>query len=283
MRDMYDPKSLSVPPNFVPVHPFDNGDLLVRDETLNGWPRTEDDIRKHTHDYYAFISSMDFDLGRLFGKVNELGLDENTIIVYTSDQGMAMGSHGLLGKQSIYESTMKVPFLISGPGIRPGQTDAFAYLHDIYPTVCDMVGAEVPDDLDGASLAGVIAGKQDKVRDTVMLAYLPGYWKNNVGYQRSIRVGDWKLIRYPKVDRTQLFNLAEDPYECKDVSAAPANQDKVDELMAQLEMERKHYGDIRPLVVPESELRPAEFKFPNSKGPARRSGGLAPNDIERNQ
>ena len=144
--------------------------MTVRDELLLPWPRTETDLRRELHDYYAVITGLDFHIGRLVRKLKVLGEFENTIIVFSSDHGLALGSHGLMGKQSLYEHSMKSPLFFTGPGISRGGSDALVYLLDIYPTVCDLIGSPVPPGLDGQSLSPIMAGRADKVRRL----YLPG-------------------------------------------------------------------------------------------------------------
>jgi len=256
--NLYDPAKIPLPKNFMPHHPFNNGDLLVRDEQLAPWPRTEEVVRKHLHDYYGCISSIDHNIGRILAALAELGELENTIIIFTSDHGLAIGSHGLFGKQSLYEHSMKAPLIFAGPGIPKGTSDAFAYLFDIYPTTVDLIGGKMPAGLDGKSPDPVIRGKEKGVRDTIFLAYRD--------VQRAVRKGDWKLIRYPKVNVNQLFNLRDDPVELKNLAGNPDQKEKVREMMDLLSREQKVFSDTVPLVV-ESPL-PAKVDlsfFKNAK------------------
>jgi arylsulfatase A-like enzyme len=308
--DLYDRDKIPLPKNYLPHHPFNNGELLVRDEQLAPWPRTKDEVKKHLHDYYACISSIDHHIGRIVKTLEDLGELDNTIIVFTSDHGLAIGSHGLFGKQSLYQHSMNSPLIFAGPGIPKGQSDALAYLFDLFPTTVDLarttplaplgegvgtnaplsrysgrgVGGEgephagtpfpatdrkratatgqfpaltpgpspgvpgeggkadpLPPDLDGKSLAPLIRGKQAAVRDTIFLAYR--------AVQRAVRHGDWKLIRYPKVNVTQLFNMRDDPDEMNNLAANPAHAAKVRELMNRLAQQQKHFGDTAPLTV----------------------------------
>jgi len=242
-RNMYDWQKIPPPPNYLPIHPFENGEMTIRDEMLELWPRTRRAIQHHLRDYYALITCMDRDLGRLFDTLERTGQWKNTIVVYSSDQGLAVGSHGLMGKQNVYEDTMKVPLIVRGPGIKKGETDALAYLIDVLPTLCELTGGKAPMGIDGRSLAPVITGRSEGVRDQLMLAY------KNV--QRSIRDERWKLIRYPKVDRTQLFDLANDPHETRDLADDPEYADQVDRLMKLLAAEQQAFGDPDPLVIDE--------------------------------
>jgi arylsulfatase A-like enzyme len=236
----YDRDKIPLPPNYLPFHPFDNGELLVRDEKLAPWPRTRDEVRKHLHDYYGCITSIDHQVGRLVAALKEMKEHDNTVFIYSSDHGLALGSHGLFGKQSLYEHSMKSPLVFAGPGVRKGDSDALAYLFDIYPTAAELAGAKVPGDLDGKSL--VPAMKDGKAgREAIFLAYRD--------VQRAVRRGDWKLIRYPKVNITQLFHLRDDPHELKNLADDPGQAERVKELMALLASQQKHHGDRVPLSV----------------------------------
>ena len=268
-RDLYDPAKLPLPPSFMPVHPFDKGDLTIRDECLEAWPRTEAAIHGHLRDYYSLISSMDYDIGRLLNVVAELGLRDNTIIIFSSDQGIALGSHGLMGKQSLYEDVLKVPFFLSGPGIKTGKSTAFAYLHDFFPTICELASVSVPPGLDGRSLVPVLHGTTNSVRGTAFLAYCD--------FQRSVRDERWKLIRSPRVDVTQLFDLKSDPWETNNLANDPAHDKDVARMMAALAAEQKQHGDDLPLTVPHP--KPAAWTPPDHKLPTPYpAGGLAPGE-----
>lgn len=238
-RDKYDEAKMPLPVNFLPLHPFDNGWLAGRDEQLAEWPRSEAEIRRHLTDYYGVLTYLDMQIGRILDALKARGDYENTIIVFTSDHGLSIGSHGLMGKQSLYDAAMKPPFIFCGPGIRRGETDALVYLHDIYPTVCDLAGISRPAGLDAKSFAPVLNGDSDTAREELFLAYLD--------VQRAVRKGDWKLIRYPKVNMTQLFNVREDPNEVQNL--AGTNPAQVGELMARLEKLQKAHDDVAPLVV----------------------------------
>jgi len=266
--DQYDPANLPLPPNFKPFHPLNNGELLIRDERLAPWPRPEANIRAQIRDYYAVITAMDGQIGRILDCLREIGQYDNTIVIFSSDQGIALGSHGLMGKQNLYEHSMGVPLVLSGPGIPRGRSsDAPAYLLDVYPTICELVGAKAPAGLDGKSLAPVIRGETPQVRDTIFLAY------RNV--QRAVRHGRWKLIRYPQINRTQLFDLQEDPLEINDLSADPAQAARIKELMTRLDQQQRLFGD--KLALTSDKPAPAEVnldffkKQPPEKPKARKT------------
>lgn len=236
-RDRYDEPNMLLPANFLPRHPFDNGWMAGRDEQLAAWPRTEMEIRKHLTDYYGVITYLDRQIGRILQALEQSGDYDNTIILFASDHGLAIGSHGLMGKQNLYEHSMRPPLIVAGPRIRHGTSNAFVYLYDIFPTVCDLIGAKPPANIDGRSFASVISGKSDAARDAVFLAFMQ--------VQRAVRVGDWKLIRYPQSHVTQLFNLRDDPQEIHD--AATDNPDRVRDLLARLSEMQYVNGDTLAL------------------------------------
>ena len=254
---MYDREKIPLPQNYMPQHPFDNGEMAVRDERLAPWPRTESEIRRHLHEYYATITGLDFHIGRLLEVVREIGMAENTIIVFASDNGLSVGSHGLMGKQNVYEPGLKVPLIFSGPGIRKGETAALAYLLDLFPTFCDLAGVRPPEGLDGTSLRPVIAGTTDRVRDTLFLSY------KNV--QRSLRDDRWKVIRYPVINRTQLFDLASDPFEMRDLATDAAQSDRIARMMAAMRAWQARLGDPDPLEV--AEPKPGAWTPPGPEEP----------------
>ena len=254
--DMYEPAKVPLPPAYLPVHPFDNGEMAVRDEKLAPWPRTPEVIRRQQADYYAAITCLDHHFGRIVDCLKELGQLDNTIIVFASDNGLTVGDHGLMGKQNVYEfGGMHVPLVIAGPGIKHGRSGAFVYLFDLFPTICDLGRVPVPKAAEGKSLAPILAGKRAKGRDVMFNVY------KNV--QRSIRDDRWKLIRYPQINRTQLFDLKSDPHELNDLAAEPKHSAKVTELMARLAKAQRQWGDTCPLTS--ANPAPAEWSPEKAK------------------
>jgi arylsulfatase A-like enzyme len=171
--------------------------------------------------------------------LKERGLYENTLILFASDNGLAVGSHGLMGKQSLYEHSMQVPLILSGPGIPRGRSGALVYLMDLYPTVCDLVGAPIPPGLDGESLKPILTRQQRRVRDSLFLAYRD--------VQRAVRGERWKLIRYPHADVTQLFDLRNDPHELRNLAKEPAQAPRVERMLEKLRAWQQQLGDPVPL------------------------------------
>ncbi len=256
--DLYRRDQIPLPKNFLPLHPFDNGEQLVRDEKLAPWPRTAEEIRRHLHEYYAVITAFDYHLGRLLDTFKQLDGYENTIVILASDNGLAIGSHGLMGKQNLYEHSAKVPLIFAGPGIPHGQSDALVYLMDIFPTICDLVGTPVPAGLDGKSLAPVLQGKTPRVRDTLFMSYRE--------VQRAVRDDHYKLIRYPRINRTQLFDLQQDPAELHNLADEPGQAHRVSRMMTQLRNWQDDLGDTLPLTA----TQPADPTFTSPQSaPAR--------------
>ena len=228
-------REIRLPDNYLPVHPFHNGEMTIRDEELSPWPRSEDEVREQIRLYHALIEDIDDQVGRLVGALEDNDLLEETMIIFASDHGLAVGSHGLMGKQNLYEHSMRAPLIAVGDGFTPGSTrDEFVYLHDIAPTVLEWAG--ITDD---ASSGRTLQESGGAPRDHVLLAYK--------GLMRSIRVDDWKMIWYPPIDRYQLFDLAHDPSELNDLSGDELFQDRLAVMKALLSESRVAHGDTARL------------------------------------
>lgn len=213
-------RDVPLPRNFKPEHPFDNGEMEVRDEKLLSRPRNPDDVRRELAAYYGMISHLDARVGRLMKAVDLT----KTLVVFFSDHGLALGSHGLLGKQNLYEHSMRAPLILAGPGVPKGATsDAMGYLFDVFPTVAALAKVPLPEGVEGRNLL-------EGGRTSIFTAYRD--------VQRALRTERWKIIRYPKAGRTQVFDLAEDPDELNDLSGDEA---RVKELTVQLEAERNRW------------------------------------------
>ena len=218
---MYAPADIELPPNVMPEHPFDIGIRDIRDEVLADYPRTETEIRQHIADYYGMISHMDADIGRILGALEDKGLSENTIVVYTSDHGLGVGQHGLMGKQNLYDHSMRIPLIMRGPSIPTGyKCDALVYLLDLFPTLLERADVAAPAGQDGYSLNGILGRLTHKHRRSIFSAY-QGVFGHPLGrpYQRSIKDDRYKLIQSVLDGREtwQLFDLQADPHELKNL------------------------------------------------------------------
>ncbi|MEX2402509.1 MAG: sulfatase-like hydrolase/transferase [Balneolales bacterium] len=226
-ENMYKPGQMPLPPNFMSEHPFDHGNLDGRDEQLNPWPRTPGDIRADLATYYAVISHMDEQIGRILHALEETGQADETLIVFASDHGLALGSHGLMGKHNMYEHSINTPVVFVGPGIPQGeQRTAQCYLRDLYPTFLDFAGVPILDHLESKSLVPVIQGETDKI-----YPFIVGYFND---YQRMIRQDNLKYVWYPEVSQKQLFDLKDDPHELHNLIDDPRYNISVKLLQEQL-------------------------------------------------
>lgn len=248
-REMYYRTPPPLPVNFLPQLPFDNGAMRGgRDENLGAWPRTEAMIRDQLAEYYGLITHMDQQIGRILAALEQSGQAGNTIIIFAADNGLALGSHGLLGKQSVFEHSMRVPLVLVGPGIPRGKsTQAFTYLLDVFPTLCDVTGIAPPSELEGESLRPLWEGKKARLRDSVFLPYLE--------VQRAVRDDRWKLIAYPKIGHLQLFDLQNDPHETTNVIDRPQSAELVPRLMKLMKQWQARVGDT--LELPTENRQPA--------------------------
>jgi len=224
--DMYPTDAIELPTNFMGAHPFDNGSLKIRDELLAEFPRTPEEIRQHNAEYFAMITHLDHEFGKVLDALDETGLADNTIIVFAGDNGLAVGRHGLMGKQNCYEHSVRVPLIFAGPGIPVGQeSHAFVYLLDIYRTLCDLLELPIPSTVEGESLVAAMHDTEQKVRESLYFAY--------VSSQRAVKTRTHKLIEYAPRDRdrkTQLFDLINDPDELYNLAANPEHGNLVEQL-----------------------------------------------------
>jgi len=208
--DMYDPEEIRLPENFLNEHPIDTGALRVRDELLAAFPREPNEIKRHIAEYYAMISHLDHTLGRLLTALQEQGKLDNTIIVFAGDNGLALGQHGLMGKQNLYDHSVRVPLIFAGPGIPEGeQCNSPVYLLDIFPTLCDLTNISAPESVEGKSLVPSLNDQDIDVRASLYLAYTDSI--------RGVTAGRHKLIEYA-CGRTQLFDLSDDPLEMENMA-----------------------------------------------------------------
>ena len=241
---MYDPDKITLPPNHAALRP----DLVDQQQGTSrrgggrgGRGRQGGDVspvdraKQRYAAYYGLISHLDHHIGRVLDTLKKTGQAENTIILFATDHGMSMDSHGQSGKHNAYEHTSRVQMVASGAGVPKGSSDALVYLYDIYPTLCGLTGLPIPDEVEGKSLAKVIHGKQAKVRDHLFTAYMDD--------QRTIRDDRWKLFYRSKEDRAALYDLKNDPHELNDLAAKPENKDRIAKLKVELAKAQQLYGD----------------------------------------
>lgn len=247
-HDKYSPDDIELPPNYMAEHPFDNGEMIIRDEELTPYPRTETDIKKEIADYYAMIHNQNDQMNRVIDALETKGILDNTIVVYTGDHGLAVGQHALLGKQNCYDHSIRIPFMLMGPGVDAGkQINDLVYSFDIYPTLCELAGIEIPESVTGQSCVPIMSG------ETSGREFIYSFYKDIMtSYKRP---DGWKLIRYHKTrdiyggsssegcDRVQLFNVNEDPWEINDLSEDASHADLVNDLQEAMKAAQVEFGD----------------------------------------
>lgn len=234
----YAPNAMPLPPGFMGEHPFDNGELEIRDELLAEKPRREEDIKRHLADYYAMITHLDVQVGRILDGLASAGLEDHTIVVFASDNGLALGQHGLMGKQSLYEHSVRVPLVLASPGIASGvRSEALCLLPEVNPTLCELAGVPVPASVELTGLVPALSGGAYKGREALYFAYRD--------FQRAVTDGRWKLIVYnvQGKQRRQLFDLKSDPWETTDLSGDAASRGVLGRMEALLREEGERWDD----------------------------------------
>ncbi len=247
--DMYPVERIKVPVNFLPEYPFRNdiGLKNMRDENLAPFPRTEYAVRVHRREYFAIITHLDAQIGRVLEALEQSGRADNTWVFFTADHGLAVGQHGFLGKQNLYDHSVRAPFIVVGPTVPGGQsTDEPIYYQDVMPTTLELAGVKKPDHVQYQSLLPIIRGEGKSKYPSIYNAY--------VKFQRAVTMDGWKLLLYPEIKNVRLYHVAEDPRETRDLAADPAQADRIQTLFAELLRWQKVTGDELELAEVYPEL-----------------------------
>jgi choline-sulfatase len=238
--DKYPLEKLSLPQPFIEDYPYDIGSNRVRDEKLAPFPRTEYAVKVNRQEYYAIITHTDAQVGRILDALERSGKADNTYIFFTADHGLACGHHGLMGKQNMYDHSVRVPFMLVGPDVPQNkQIDASIYLQDVMPTTLELAGVAIPDHVQFESVLPLVQGRTERSRTAIYGAYM--------NTQRMITVGDYKLIVYPQIGKKLLFDLKNDPLEIHDLAGKSEYSAKVAELTMKLNELRPTVGDALDL------------------------------------
>jgi len=258
--DLYPLEDMAIPPAAYD----ESGDLILeyafgevmgagrtlRDERVAPFPRTEFAIRTHRREYYAAISHMDTHIGRVLDELAALGEDDETIVVFTADHGLSAGSHGLMGKQNMFDHSMRTPLIFSGPGITVGAVDdTRVYYQDSIPTLMEMTGATIPDTMQFKSLVPQLNGDPGE--------HWPAIYGGYLLRQRMVIKDDVKLILYPNEPTALLFDLVADPYEITNVIDDPAYEGIAKAHFAELLVLQYETGDTLDLVRKYPEYSPS--------------------------
>lgn len=259
-REQYYQAPPPLPKNFLPTHPFNNAPQTTsgRDESLAAWPRSKSDIRDQLCEYYGLITHLDAQVGRILDTVEQAPYAENTIIIYSADHGLAMGSHGLLGKQNVYEMSMKCPLILKGGSacdVPVGkESHALTYVHDLFATICSL--ADVPHgECHAQDLSVLWRTSQTTIRETIFLPF-----QDN---QRAIRDERYKLHIYPRINHRLLFDLEADPHEQQNLIDNTGFKPHVTRLLMMLASERERLNDGSPLET--DEPLPMTPEYDNSR------------------
>jgi len=216
--DMYPLGNVSVPTSFLPLYPYKDdigcGEDL-RDEKLAPFPRTEYSIKVHRQEYYAIITHMDDQIGKIITHLKETGQDKNTYIIFSADHGLSVGNHGLVGKQNMYDHSMRVPLIIVGPDIPENEKrDMQVYLQDIMATTLDLAEITKPEYVEFNSLIPLV---NKEISESPYSEIYGAY----INFQRMVRTDKYKLIIYPKAKKIRLFDIVNDPEEMNDLTDNP--------------------------------------------------------------
>ncbi|WNJ20065.1 sulfatase-like hydrolase/transferase [Pontibacter sp. G13] len=237
--DLYPLENISLPPSYMALNP--DQDLIgcgpaLRDEALAPFPRTEFAIKTHRREYYALITHMDEQIGKILDAIEASPEADNTYILFTADHGLAVGNHGLVGKQNLYDHSMRVPLMVKGPGVPAGaKIDAPVYLQDIVPTALELAGTEIPEFVEFQSLMPHIRDDQAPRREEIYGGY--------IGVQRMIQTEGYKLHWYPRAEKIMLFDTHADPYELTDLSGEPSQQARIVQMWELLRAQQEKLGD----------------------------------------
>jgi arylsulfatase A-like enzyme len=198
-------------------------------------------------DYLATISSVDDNVGRVLDYLRESGLEDNTIVVYTSDQGFYLGEHGWFDKRFIYDESFKTPLIIKWPNvIKPGTTsEEMVQNLDFAQTFLEAAMIDVPDDMQGESLVPLLKGESDQWnREAVYYHYYEYPSVHMVKRHYGIVSKEFKLVHfYNDIDEWELYDRLKDPNEMKNVYNIPEYEKIVEKLTEDLKQMRIQYGD----------------------------------------
>lgn len=214
--------------------------------------------QRYLKDYLRCVRAVDENVGRLLDHLDQTGLAENTIVIYSSDQGFYLGEHGWYDKRWMFEESLKMPFLIRWPGVvKPGsRPEAMIQNIDYAPTFLEMAGAPVPTDLHGRSLVPVLKDATRVPKDwrESIYYFYSGENTHNVAAHDGVRTSRYKLIWFPRTKEWNLFDLRNDPQEMNSVHEDPAYATILGEMKDLYQKTRATYG-VNDATVPDQRLK----------------------------
>jgi len=215
-------------------------------KTLTGEALARWKYQRFMQDYLACVQAIDDNIGRLLDFLKDNGLERNTLVVYTSDQGFFLGDHGLFDKRFMYEDSLKTPLIARWPGaIKAGfRTDAMALNVDFAPTFLEVAGLPVPADMQGHSLLSIMRGQMPATwRTSMYYRYYHDPGDHNTRAHYGVRTERYKLIYFWAKDEWELFDLAKDPLELHNLYGQPAHERLTAELKVELARLKKELHD----------------------------------------
>ena len=212
---------------------------------LSGKELAEWKYRQYMRDYLRVIHSVDRNVGRVLDYLDETGLADNTIVVYTSDQGFYMGEHGWFDKRFMYEESFRTPLLVRYPGGVKGDIDEMVQNIDYAPTFLELAGVEIPEDIQGESFLPLLKGEKEKEwRDALYYHFYEYPAEHAVKRHYGIRTGRYKLIHfYNDINEWELYDLQNDPSEMHNLYGQPGTEGVVENLKAKMIELQKQYQD----------------------------------------
>lgn len=214
---------------------FQAGKLSHRD--LVRWK-----YRRYMRNYLSTVKAVDESVGRLLGYLDDQGLTENTIVIYSSDQGFYLGEHGWYDKRWMFEESFRMPFVVRWPGViqAGSKPDQLIQNIDYAPTFLEAANLEIPAEVQGRSLLPLLQGKTVDWRTSLYYAYYE-LGEHAVPRHFGVRTASHKLIFFPQTDEWNLFDLVRDPHEMKSLHDDPAYRETLAALKTEFERLRKEY------------------------------------------
>jgi arylsulfatase A-like enzyme len=223
---------------------FEEANLTGRD--LIRWK-----YQRYAKDYLRCIDSVDENVGRVLDYLDETGLAENTVVIYSSDQGWYLGEHGWFDKRWMYEESFRTPLMVRWPGhVKPGSVSNEMVMNLDFPELfLDVAGVPIPEDMQGRSFRKILQGETPADwRKSVYYHYYEFPGAHSVAKHYGVRTERHKLIHYYDLDEWELFDLEKDPHELNSVYGEPAYQDVLDDLRKELQRLRDQYKDDGTVV-----------------------------------
>lgn len=221
-------------------------EVVVDGKTLTGDELFKWKYQRYMQDYLACVQGVDDNVGRLLDYLKETGLEDNTVVIYTSDNGFFLGDHGMYDKRFIYEESLRIPFLVRWPkSIKAGSANELIAANiDFAPTFLDLAGEPIPADMQGKSLVPVLKGeKPADWRTSLYYRYYHDPGDHNTAAHLGVRTQTQKLIYFWKKDQWEFFDLQKDPNELHNLYNDEASQPAIAKLKEEITRLKKEYKD----------------------------------------